>query len=221
VLEVATITLLGDYNLDGRVNSADYIVWRNSFGKNVLPQAGADGSGNGLVDEDDYDLWKQNFGNSIQNMGSGGGAAVEDQDLTIMPGVVASPIVNLPSHAPAIGQPIPSVSRPSSAAEPRSGADHGSNLVSPPFVPAARPAIGPRLATATNSTTLNQENTTTAHDLALLADLLDDVGDAHLDTADWDDAFDTEQSKRRANDGRPESTKEIFDDAFAQAFADV
>jgi hypothetical protein len=59
---------VGDYNSDGVVNAADYIVWRNSFGQTGtgLP---ADGNGNQEIDADDYTLWKSHFG---QTMGSGG-----------------------------------------------------------------------------------------------------------------------------------------------------
>lgn len=52
----------GDYNGDGSVDAADYIVWRNSFGTNVAPGSGADGSGNGVIDTDDHTLWALYYG---------------------------------------------------------------------------------------------------------------------------------------------------------------
>jgi hypothetical protein len=62
-----SIALQGDFNLDGTVDAADYVVWRNLSG-----QAGAglvaDGNGDGMVDGDDYQLWKSHFG---QTAGSG------------------------------------------------------------------------------------------------------------------------------------------------------
>ena len=54
---VDTTALPGDYNGDGSVDAADYVVWRKSLGENVTPYSCADGSGNGLVDQDDYSVW--------------------------------------------------------------------------------------------------------------------------------------------------------------------
>jgi hypothetical protein len=58
-----TTALPGDYNSDGVVDSADYVVWRRSIGQsgNDLP---ADGNGNRLIDSGDYDVWRNNFGHS-------------------------------------------------------------------------------------------------------------------------------------------------------------
>jgi hypothetical protein len=53
--------LAGDYNLDGKVDSSDYVVWRNTLGQ-LGPALAADGNGNGIVDGGDYALWRSNFG---------------------------------------------------------------------------------------------------------------------------------------------------------------
>lgn len=55
------LVLAGDYNYDGYVDAADYVVWRDSLGKsgNGLP---ADGDHNQLVDANDYAVWKSTFG---------------------------------------------------------------------------------------------------------------------------------------------------------------
>jgi T5SS/PEP-CTERM-associated repeat protein len=62
-----TVGVLGDYNRNGHVDSADYIVWRNSLNQ---PGAGlfADGSGDGQITRLDFDVWKSQFG---QPLGSG------------------------------------------------------------------------------------------------------------------------------------------------------
>jgi beta-glucanase (GH16 family) len=52
--------LSGDYNRDGRVDAADYIVWRKTNGSEGIGLA-ADGSGNGTVNEADYLIWRQKF----------------------------------------------------------------------------------------------------------------------------------------------------------------
>lgn len=56
-------TLVGDYNLDGVVDAADYLVWKTAFGLNhetaLVP---ADGNGDGVVDAADYTIWRNNLG---------------------------------------------------------------------------------------------------------------------------------------------------------------
>lgn len=54
--------LLGDYDRNGDVNAADYIVWRQTLTNSITPYDGADGSGNGLVDQSDFAVWKSQFG---------------------------------------------------------------------------------------------------------------------------------------------------------------
>jgi hypothetical protein len=54
--------LLGDYNLNGVVDAADYAVWRDTLGAVVTAFSGADGDGNGTVEAGDYDIWRAHFG---------------------------------------------------------------------------------------------------------------------------------------------------------------
>jgi hypothetical protein len=64
----------GDYNNNGRVDAADYTVWRDNLGaSNVLPND----STPGLVTVDDYNVWKSNFG-LMAASGVGTGAAVPE-----------------------------------------------------------------------------------------------------------------------------------------------
>lgn len=51
----------GDFNLDGIVDAADYVVWRNSVGQ-VGVDLLADADGNGAVDGADYIIWKADYG---------------------------------------------------------------------------------------------------------------------------------------------------------------
>ncbi len=69
--------LPGDYNTDGVVNAADYVVWRKSVGANVPNFSGADGNGDGGVDQGDLSVWRANFDRTILGGGSGSGALVE------------------------------------------------------------------------------------------------------------------------------------------------
>ncbi len=58
---LALVALPGDYNRDGEVDAADFVVWRNSFG-----QTGsflrADGNENNQIDLSDFEFWKAHFG---------------------------------------------------------------------------------------------------------------------------------------------------------------
>lgn len=60
----------GDYNYDGHVDAADYVLWRKT-----TPQSGpglpADGNNSGNVDSADHGVWQGNFGQPLPT-GSGG-----------------------------------------------------------------------------------------------------------------------------------------------------
>jgi hypothetical protein len=53
----------GDYNNNGTVDAADYVVWRKTLG-DVGAGLPADGNNDGMIDADDYNLWRTNFGRS-------------------------------------------------------------------------------------------------------------------------------------------------------------
>jgi hypothetical protein len=60
----------GDYNGNGTVDAADYVLWRNTLGQTVSMGTGADGSGNGMVDAADYNFWRERFGKTVPGVGS-------------------------------------------------------------------------------------------------------------------------------------------------------
>jgi hypothetical protein len=68
-LTAATATLPGDWNQDGKVDAADYVVWRK------------DPVGHGEV-PGGYNTWRANFGNTLSGNGSTVGASVS---LTSVP----------------------------------------------------------------------------------------------------------------------------------------
>ncbi|MGL4514261.1 MAG: dockerin type I repeat-containing protein [Lacipirellulaceae bacterium] len=65
-LPLPVVAAPGDYNRDGRVNAADYTVWRDSLGS--TSNLAADGNGSGSIDSGDYTVW-------VSNYGSGAGSA--------------------------------------------------------------------------------------------------------------------------------------------------
>lgn len=72
---------LGDFDGDGSVGAADYVIWRETQGSST--DLRADASGDGVVDAADYDLWRSHFGTSNGAPGNaataqGGGVFVQD-----------------------------------------------------------------------------------------------------------------------------------------------
>jgi hypothetical protein len=60
IYTVQFMALAGDYDANGEVDSADYVVWRKTLSSTTDPRA--DGNHDGVVDQADYDLWRANFG---------------------------------------------------------------------------------------------------------------------------------------------------------------
>jgi len=63
--------LPGDFNHDHVVDTADYAVWRSSFGQ--TGNVAADGNEDNVVNSGDYLLWQSNYGRS--ELGGAGAAA--------------------------------------------------------------------------------------------------------------------------------------------------
>jgi hypothetical protein len=85
--------LPGDYNANGSVDAADYVVWRNSLGQTGTELA-ADGTGpsgtpDGVVDQLDYSLWKTNFGATAGGSGSFAGSTGVPEPGAVCLGFIA------------------------------------------------------------------------------------------------------------------------------------
>jgi hypothetical protein len=61
--------LAGDFNINGFVDAADYVVWRNLNGEEGSALA-ADGNGDGVVNAADYGLWRAHFGQTTASNSS-------------------------------------------------------------------------------------------------------------------------------------------------------
>ncbi len=77
---IAAPILAGDYNADGTVDAADYVVWRNNVGGASLPN---ETESVGVVDQADYNAWQANFG-ATYGSGSSLGASVPEPTTTTM-----------------------------------------------------------------------------------------------------------------------------------------
>jgi T5SS/PEP-CTERM-associated repeat protein len=69
-VNLAVAGVPGDYNFDGAVDGADYVVWRKTSGQSGVALA-ADGNHDGHINTTDFNVWRANFGMSA---GSGAGA---------------------------------------------------------------------------------------------------------------------------------------------------
>jgi hypothetical protein len=67
---LSVINPAGDYNRNGVVDAADYVVWRKTLGQ-MGPNLAADGSGNNQVDGDDFTVWRGQYGTT-----AGAGSAI-------------------------------------------------------------------------------------------------------------------------------------------------
>jgi autotransporter-associated beta strand protein len=63
--------LAGDYNGNGTVDAADYVLWRDALGTNTQLQNEGPGVTPGMVTQEDYTTWRTNFGRT-----AGAGAAL-------------------------------------------------------------------------------------------------------------------------------------------------
>jgi hypothetical protein len=88
VYRIVTNNLLaGDYDADGKVDDADFAVWKSNFGATAGGGLAADGNGNNIVDAADYTVWRNNFGNSAHNLGAGsGGTSVPEPTTALLLG---------------------------------------------------------------------------------------------------------------------------------------
>jgi hypothetical protein len=79
LIDVVTPGNSADFNGNGTIDAADYVVWRNNtplMGGATQSQGDANGDGN--VDDLDYELWRAGFGSNVPGGGLGAAAAVPE-----------------------------------------------------------------------------------------------------------------------------------------------
>jgi T5SS/PEP-CTERM-associated repeat protein len=73
----------GDYNRDGVVDAADYVIWRKLIDQ-TGPGLAADGDDDSTVDDGDYQIWRNNFGATIGAPAAGVAAIPEPAALWLV-----------------------------------------------------------------------------------------------------------------------------------------
>ncbi|MEQ8848701.1 hypothetical protein [Botrimarina sp.] len=63
-LAIVSSATVGDFNLDGLVDAADYTLWRDQQGS-VGPGLAADANEDLTVDQADYNIWSLNYGRQL------------------------------------------------------------------------------------------------------------------------------------------------------------
>jgi enterochelin esterase-like enzyme len=68
--------LVGDYNRDGAVDAADYVVWQKLAGSSSI--SNRDHNNTGAIGQADYDAWRKNLGRTLaQGSGATGSASAK------------------------------------------------------------------------------------------------------------------------------------------------
>jgi T5SS/PEP-CTERM-associated repeat protein len=77
VITARAASVPGDYNENGVVDAADYVIWRATLGSTVDLRANGDdtGASQGRIDQADLNYWKARYGNTS---GTGSGAPVPE-----------------------------------------------------------------------------------------------------------------------------------------------
>jgi hypothetical protein len=85
---------VADYNDNGMVDAADYVLWRDTQGQNVDAGTGADGNADGMITTADYDLWRANFGSSGSNpsLNAAGWKSLDAQNVDAVDGTDAGSV---------------------------------------------------------------------------------------------------------------------------------
>ena len=69
----------GDYNNDGVVDAADYVVWRKTLNQSATPAGnGADGNQSGTIDDGDFTHWRERYGNVVPSSGTGASSPIPE-----------------------------------------------------------------------------------------------------------------------------------------------
>jgi hypothetical protein len=89
-IAISMAGVVGDYNQNGVVDAADYILWRNSLGQTGAALA-ADGNNDDIIDQADFDVWRAHFGQTASSgSGASANAAVPEPATIVLPMLAAA-----------------------------------------------------------------------------------------------------------------------------------
>ena len=88
----APTPIAGDFNQDGAVDAADFVVWRKNFTTSSEPSSGAEES---IFDVTGYDNWRANFGRAADEASLLAGSAAVPEPTVAVAVVVLLPLVCL------------------------------------------------------------------------------------------------------------------------------
>jgi glucose/arabinose dehydrogenase len=91
VYRLTLVDNAGDYNSDGAVDGADYVLWRKSLGQSGANLA-ADGDGNGFVNQLDYNFWQARYGKTVP---TGAGSGTNVPEPTLFASLIAALLISL------------------------------------------------------------------------------------------------------------------------------
>jgi hypothetical protein len=79
-----SLGITGDYNDDGTVNAADYVIWRNLNGQSVALPNEDPAATPGSVTEEDYIVWVENFGSAAPGSSSSTDVSAVPEPRTLL-----------------------------------------------------------------------------------------------------------------------------------------
>ncbi len=84
---LGAVTAPADFNKDGTVDGADFLIWQANFNMSGTPNTG-DADGNGVVDGSDFLIWQAAFGSGAAS-GGGSAAVPEPAGIALLLAAVA------------------------------------------------------------------------------------------------------------------------------------
>ena len=104
-----TSSPLSDYNGNGVVDAADYVVWRKTLGSttNLLANGDDTGPSAGIIDQADYAVWRTNFGNTAAAAGSGSAQSAVNANALPVVTTATTAALSSPAVDAAIAESVP------------------------------------------------------------------------------------------------------------------